>query len=250
MSLPRVFVSTVLASPAQFQLARNESTHLVTVLRLKDGAKFEVVDANGRLFLAKMLRADPATATAQVVDELSSSAEPIVKVVLVQGLPKGDKMDWVVQKATELGVSEIVPLACQHSVVRYDAGKAAQKVNRWQKVASEAAAQADRLIIPRVWQIQQLSELMADVAFKQGIHLVADENSDLSLKQVLREVTSLPPERIVIYIGPEGSFSDSERILMNNLAKPVSLGQRILRTETAGLALLSMIMYEYDQIMP
>ncbi|NLY55407.1 MAG: 16S rRNA (uracil(1498)-N(3))-methyltransferase [Firmicutes bacterium] len=249
MSLPRVFVATVLNLSAEFELDRNESAHLVKVLRLKDGAEFEVVDAHGSLFLARILRADPAATTAQVVRALPAAGEPSIKVVLVQGLPKGDKMDLVVQKATELGVAEIVPLACQHSVARYDPSKAAQKVSRWQKIAAEAAAQADRLIIPRVWPVQQLSELLAHEAFGQGLHLLAAEKSAAPLKQVLRAAPSRP-DRIVIYIGPEGSFSESELAVLSKLAKPVSLGPRILRTETAGLAMISMIMYEYDQIMP
>lgn len=248
MSLPRIFLSRQLASGQITSISPDQAHHLITVLRLQPGNHIEVVDATGQLFLAALVGTDLDAATVRVLEPITRSQEPTLEVILVQGLPKADKMDWLVQKATELGVARIVPLATEHSVVNYTGNKAVAKVERWQRIAEAAAKQADRLKIPEIDPIRSLAQLVAEPQFWTGLHLLAWEGSQNPLKKIL-QATRPRPERIVIYIGPEGSFSHSEReILLAEGASDISLGPRILRTETAGLALLSMIMYEYDQL--
>ncbi|MBO8127420.1 MAG: 16S rRNA (uracil(1498)-N(3))-methyltransferase [Firmicutes bacterium] len=248
MSWPRVFTGIVGLKPGdKVTLDGADSRHLVKVLRLSSGDQFELV-SEARLYLASLRVADSREAEAEVLVELPKESEPELEVVLVQGLPKGDKMDLIVQKATELGVSAVIPLEVERSVVHYSGDKARKKVERWQKIAREAAKQSGRLKIPQVSQVMGLTELARDVQFWEGLHILAWEGAAKPLKEILRTGAERP-KRVVIYIGPEGSFSDSEReLILSKGAEAVSLGPRILRTETAGIALTSMIMYEYDQI--
>lgn len=250
MSIPRIFVPDKVDPAKPVQLPAQEAYHLVKVLRLAKGDHFELVDGAGVLFLALIEEADPQNATAQITSVQTANSEPKVRVTLVQGLPKGDKLEWVIQKATELGVAEVIPLEVEHAVVKYTGEKAVKKVERWRKIAAEASKQADRLQIPWVTEVKSLPQLADQEEFWEGLHLLASEASSVDLKKTLQEAgRDALPERVVIYIGPEGSFSQSELdLLISHGVQPVSLGPRILRTETAGLALLSMIMYEFDQI--
>ena len=155
-------------------------------------------------------------------------------------------MDFIIQKAVELGVSRIVPLAMEHSVVRYDGDKANKKRERWQKIAESAAKQSKRDIIPKVADVETIDKLMADCGCT--VKIIAYECEDRQgLKQVLQK--NQQTDSILIIIGPEGGISETElNAARNGGAVPVSLGRRILRAETAGLTALSAILYEFDEL--
>ena len=245
----RRFFSEVTDGIDEITLSKDDMNHILKVLRLGCGEKIVVCDGMGKDYLCELVNTDGNVA-AKVLSAGPCLAEPKVKVTLFQGLPKADKMDLIIQKCVEIGVSEIVPVVTERSVVKLN-GKEAAKVSRWRKIAESAAKQAGRGIIPHVGDI---------VGFKQGVGklkkhengIVAYEGErELSIKAYLNKkaYNNIPPLQLAIFIGPEGGFSDKEILDIKEAGiTPVSLGKRILRTETAGMAALTAILYEFNDI--
>lgn len=219
-----------------------DAKHIGKVLRMQPGDKLQIVSDDGVSALAEVIAITESTVTVRCLEKLAESHEPAVKITLAQGLAKGEKMDFIIQKAVELGVYSVVPVAMEHSVVRLDGAKADKKVERWQKIAEAAAKQSKRDIIPQVQAVQSVSEMLANNNCKTKI--IAYECEDrMSLKTALREAGQL--EDLLLIIGPEGGISEAELAKAREAgAVPVSLGRRILRAETAGLVAMSAIFYE------
>lgn len=170
-----------------------------------------------------------------------------VRVTLFQGLPKGDKMELIVQKAVELGVYEIVPVAAKRCVVRLDEKKAASKVTRWQGIAEAAAKQSKRGVIPQVQPVTGFAQAL-EQAGEMEVRLIPYELE--RGMEYTRELLSgiRPGQRVAVFIGPEGGFEESEIALAKEKGLcPITLGRRILRTETAGMTVLSWIGYLTEQ---
>lgn len=216
--------------------------HIGKVLRMQPGDKLQIVSDDGVSALAEITAISESTVTVRCLEVLAESHEPAVKITLAQGLAKGEKMDFIIQKAVELGAYSIVPVAMEHSVVRLDGVKADKKVERWQKIAEAAAKQSKRDIIPQVQAVQSVSQMLANNNCKTKI--IAYECEDrMSLKTALREAGQL--DDLLLIIGPEGGISEGELTKAREAgAVPVSLGRRILRAETAGLVAMSAIFYE------
>lgn len=223
-----------------------DARHIYTVLKMKPGEKVQIVSDDGVTALAEIKETSAAYTLVHCLEVIAESHEPSVKITLAQGLVKGEKMDFIIQKAVELGVSRIVPLAMEHSVVRYDGDKANKKRERWQKIAESAAKQSKRDIIPKVADVETIDKLMADCGCT--VKIIAYECEDRQgLKQVLQK--NQQTDSILIIIGSEGGISETElNAARNGGAVPVSLGRRILRAETAGLTALSAILYEFDEL--
>ena len=219
-----------------------DAKHIGKVLRMQPGDKLQIVSDDGVSALAEVAAITEGTVTVRCLEKLAESHEPAVKITLAQGLAKGEKMDFIIQKAVELGAYSIVPVAMEHSVVRLDGAKADKKVERWQKIAEAAAKQSKRDIIPQVQEVQSVSEMLANNNCKTKI--IAYECEDrMSLKTALREAGQM--EDLLLIIGPEGGISEAELAKAREAgAVPVSLGRRILRAETAGLVAMSAIFYE------
>ena len=219
-----------------------DAKHIGKVLRMQPGDKLQIVSDDGVSALAEVTAISETTVTVRCLEVLAESHEPAVKITLAQGLAKGEKMDFIIQKAVELGVCSIVPVAMEHSVVRLDGAKADKKVERWQKIAEAAAKQSKRDIIPQVQAVQSVSQMLANNNCKTKI--IAYECEDrMSLKTALREAGQL--DDLLLIIGPEGGISEGELNKAREAgAIPVSLGSRILRAETAGLVAMSAIFYE------
>ena len=219
-----------------------DAKHIGKVLRMQPGDKLQIVSDDGVSALAEVTDISESTVTVRCLEVLAESHEPAVKITLAQGLAKGEKMDFIIQKAVELGAYSIVPVAMEHSVVRLDGAKADKKVERWQKIAEAAAKQSKRDIIPQVQAVQSISQMLANNNCKSKI--IAYECEDrMSLKTALREAGQL--DDLLLIIGPEGGISESELNKAREAgAVPVSLGRRILRAETAGLVAMSAIFYE------
>ena len=203
-----------------------DARHISKVLRMQPGAQLQIVSDDG-------------------VSALAESHEPAVRLILAQGLAKGEKMEFIIQKAVEMGAYSVVPVAMEHSVVRLDGAKAAKKVERWQKIAESAAKQSKRDIIPEVQPVQTMAQMLAanDCATK----IIAYECEDKkSLKAALKEAQAKGAlTDLLLIIGPEGGISEAELDAARAAgAVPVSLGRRILRAETAGLVAISAIFYE------
>ena len=222
-----------------------DARHISKVLRMQPGAQLQIVSDDGVSAVAEITAIDSERVTVRCLEKLAESHEPRVKLVLAQGLAKGEKMDFIIQKAVEMGAYSVIPVAMEHSVVRLDGAKAAKKVERWQKIAESAAKQSKRDIIPEVQPVQSMGEMLAKCECQTKI--IAYECEDrLSLKAALRAGEAAGGiSELLLIIGPEGGISEAELEQARQAgAVPVSLGRRILRAETAGLVAISAIFYE------
>ena len=215
--------------------------HIQDVLRMQVGEALELVCDDGVIGAYAVESMLPGQVQVLCQQVLCEPHEADVQVTLAQGLAKGDKMDLVVQKAVELGASVIVPLALSHSVVQLDGVKAEKKRERWQKIALAAAQQSKRDVVPTVTGVQSLAEVLQG---EYDLILLAYEGETRTmLKDVLR---GQKYSKILVIIGPEGGLAESEvQTAVTAGARSISLGRRILRSETAGLVVLSCIFYEY-----
>lgn len=225
----------------------NDVRHIKNVLRHKIDDLITICDEDGTRYISKIVRMENDEIVLDVTEKLIDSNEPLVAITLVQGLPKSDKMDFIVQKCTELGAKEIIPTTMERTVVKIDDSNSTKKVERWNKIAFEASKQCGRTRVPTVEKIVNLENIVENLS-KYDIVIVPYEcEKDNMLKTVLRNIdTNI--RNIAVVIGPEGGFSEKDIVLLEKLpnVKKISLGKRILRTETAGIATIAMLLYEYD----
>ena len=222
-----------------------EVNHIRNVMRLKPGEEISVsIGGDGKEYRYGIESYTEDSVLCRLRFVKDKEVELPVKVLLFQGLPKADKMDLIVQKAVELGAAEIIPVSMERCVVKLDAGKAAKKTARWQTIAESAASQSRRSIIPRILAPMSMKEAVEYAKEQTEVRVIPYElqEDDGSVKQYLE---SLKEGRSVsIFIGPEGGFTPGEVELAKEAGiRPISLGRRILRTETAGLAILSWLIY-------
>ena len=239
---PRFFISPDQASGSRITITGEDVRHISAVLRLAPGDELLLCDGQGTEYIVSIEHADCTEVRTSVMRSLKRESRGL-RVTLGQGLPKSDKMDWIVQKATELGVASIVPLVTERTIVRVK--DEAKRVSRWQKICRESAMQSNRPDIPNVEQIHSFSGyLKALSAAPDTLLLIPWEEETTPIKGVLREHPA--PGTIIVLIGPEGGFSKAEAAMARERGfQPVSLGRNILRTETAAVAVLSMIGYEF-----
>lgn len=213
--------------------------HLLSVLRLAPGAEVEVFDGRGRVYEGRV-REDGDIA-------LGASRElpPLPPVTLAQALVRGEKLDLVVQKATELGVSRVVPVAMERSVVKLDARRGEERAVRWRKIAAEAARQCGRADVPDVEPPRSLSGFLAQARARGEDVAALWEGPGERLGSWLAD----HPGALALVVGPEGGIAPAELSLLRGAgAAPVSLGPRILRTETAGLAALAVVLHARGEL--
>lgn len=219
--------------------------HIKNVLRMKNGEKIRVSSKSGQAYFCHIssILDDEVIAVIDSADETGTELDN--HIVLYQGLPKGDKMELIIQKAVELGVSEIVPVAMKNCVVKLDEKKAQSKCKRWQAIAESAAKQSKRTVIPQIQMPLSWKQALEE-AKELDVVLVPYENE--RGMEATREIFRSIPEgaSIGVMIGPEGGFSPEEIAQLDKDMHRISLGRRILRTETAGMATLSMLIYELD----
>lgn len=220
--------------------------HIRNVLRMKTGEKVRVSDRSGHAFFCYLeeIAGDHVSARIEYADE--SGTELDNPIWLFQGLPKSDKMELIIQKATELGVSEVIPVSMKNCVVKLDAKKADNKNKRWQTIAESAAKQSKRTVIPVIRPLMNWKEAL-ELAKTLDVVLVPYENERgmEATREIIGHIT--PGQSIGIFIGPEGGFSEEEITGLPDEMHRISLGRRILRTETAGLATLAMLVYQLDE---
>ena len=224
----------------------SDVNHIRNVLRMKPGEDVRVNDGRGKTYLCCIGAYEEQTAVLDILKELDSDTELPSRIVLFQGLPKGDKMEWIVQKAVELGAYGIVPFAAKRSVVKLDEKKAAKKQARWQLIAKGAAEQSGRGIIPEISAVQTFAEALR-MAEELDVILIPYELEE-GMQETARVLEGIAPGQSVgIFIGPEGGFEEEEVERAKAAgAYAVTLGKRILRTETAGLTALSILMYHLE----
>lgn len=221
--------------------------HIKNVLRYKINDKIDVCDENGIRYKTKIEDFEIDKVILDVLEISNESTECKINVTLFQGLPKSDKMELIIQKCTELGVKEIVPFISERVVVKLDDKSEAKKQERWQKIAKEAAKQSGRQIIPNIKKTINLKNIIENLSKYDIVIMPYECEKEHMIKNVLRNINN-EVKNIAIIIGPEGGFSDKDVEVLkeaNNL-QMVSLGPRILRTETAGFITLAMVIYELD----
>ncbi len=221
-----------------FSLSRDDSCHILKVMRLKKDDLVEVVSKQ-KLYICKIINSDNNIVTVRKVEEVKQDSELDCQVTIVQSLVKEQKMDFILQKCCELGVSKIIPLNTKRSIVKLDS-KETKKIERWNKILKEASEQSKRVVIPTVSNICNIEDLVKEDYDIKILCTVNELSNDI--KKVLSK--DLNGARIVIVIGPEGGFEkEEEQTLIDNGYVPTSLGKRVLRTETASLYALSIINY-------
>ena len=230
----------------QIRLAGSDVNHMKNVLRMKPGEEVWVSDGEGMDYFCSVEGYEEKEAVLRVVKKEVSQTELASRLILFQGLPKGDKMEWIVQKAVELGVYQIIPTACRRCVVKLDPKKEEKKRLRWQSIAESAAKQSRRNIIPHIHEVVKFGQAV-DYAKNLDITLIPYELAEDMEKTKQIFETIQPGQSIGIFIGPEGGFDESEIVLaQENGISPITLGKRILRTETAGMAVLSVLMFQLE----
>ena len=222
----------------EYLLSRDDSYHITKVMRMNILDKIEIVD-NKKVFISEITSLNPVKA--KIVKKIDENSENSFEITIVQSMVNENKMDLVLQKATELGVNSFYVYKAVNSVVKEN-GKNEKKIIRWQKIVKEASEQSKRFIIPKVNNIIDLKGLCE---IKGDLKILLSVNEKIkNIKNVLKENKKC--DKIVIVIGPEGGFTENEEeTLMENGYIRTSLGSRVLRTETASLAIVSMINYEW-----
>ena len=245
MAVPKFFVSPDQIREDQI-LITEDAHHIAHVLRMKPGDSLVVCDGQGTDFQTTIESISDQAVVCNIETKALSQAEPDIHITLFQGLPKSDKLEWILQKGTELGVSAFVPVEMQRSVARIEAKKEDRKTERLQKIIEAAAKQSARGVIPVVERACRLEQVIARMA-QYDLFLVPYEGAlDRPLKGVL-EALSVRPKKVAILIGPEGGIDPAEvEKLVQNGAVTVGLGQRILRTETAGPVAASLLLYHFS----
>ncbi|HVI39426.1 MAG TPA: 16S rRNA (uracil(1498)-N(3))-methyltransferase [Anaerovoracaceae bacterium] len=223
----------------------DDRKHMTKVLRLDVGDTISISDTVQFEYAAEIIAIEKDYIETKILDKQKFAREPELKITLFQGIPKQGKMETIIQKTVELGVYSIVPVFTDRSVV-IDHGNFHKKIERWQKIADEAVKQCKRGIIPQI-QREMMFQDMLNAIVKYELILFPYENEEnYSIKDCLKKITEKPQKAAVI-IGPEGGFSDQEaEALIKIGAQSVSLGKTILRTETAGMTAIAMVMYELE----
>lgn len=243
----RFFAQQAACKGEYIRICDADLNHMRNVLRLKPGEQVTVSDGSEREYICEIAEYTEAEARLRVLDILDSAAELPVEITLYQGFPKGDKLELIIQKAVELGAARIVPVMTKRTVVKLDEKKAARRLERYNAIALSAAKQSKRSVIPVVEPVMSYAQALED-ARAMDMNLIPYE--DATGMQHTREIIQQIPGRktLGIFIGPEGGFEEAEVEAAKSIgAECITLGHRILRTETAGMAVLSILMYELEQ---
>lgn len=240
------FVTPEQVKENQIWIEGSDVNHIKNVLRMKVGEELHISDGNNKKYLCEIMSIEATKICLSVKEELMCDTELPSRIYLFQGLPKSDKMELIVQKAVELGVYEIIPVATKRAVVKLDEKKATKKVERWNSIAEGGAKQSGRNRVPVVADVMSYKEAI-QYAKELDVVLIPYELAE-GMEETRRIIEGIEPGQSVgIFIGPEGGFEVEEvEFAVGQGAKTVTLGKRILRTETAGLTMLSILMYHLE----
>ena len=239
------FVSEEQINGENAYIEGSDVNHIANVLRMKSGEELLISVKGDWDYLCKIVDIETDRVNLKVLESMEQRELP-VNITLLQGIPKSDKLEMIIQKAVELGVSEIIPVKTKRVVVKIDEKKVDTKVNRWNAIAESAAKQSKRSIVPKVYEPMSIDNAL-EIVKDFGVKLIPYENAD-SIEKTRRILDNMDKTKnIAVFIGPEGGFEESEvERIKNSGFEVITLGKRILRTETAGLALLSNIMVRLE----
>lgn len=242
------FIETSQIAEDQIRILGKDVNHMKNVLRMKPGEEIRVTDSEtSRSYRCEVAELYGETVVCHILAEEEEGSELPVRIYLFQGLPKADKMELIIQKAVELGVYQIIPTACRRCVVKLDPKKEKTKLARWQQIAEAAAKQSKRSLIPEIMPVISLREAFAR-SQKMQVRLIPYERAEgmEKTREILKGIR--PGDEVAVFIGPEGGFEEAEiEEAMKAQIKPVTLGKRILRTETAGMTVLAFLLYQLEQ---
>ncbi len=230
--------------------------HIKDVIRKRTGDLISIFDESGYLYLVEIISISKEKIEGQVIKRLRGPQEPRLKVNLYQCIPKFNKMDLVVQKCTEIGVFSIHPIISTRTIVKPKPSTKELKIKRWQKIVQGASEQSRRTVIPKIFEPQDFQEAIKKIKSRYdedgffGLILWEEERQN-TLKDFLRKrrITNTKNPELDIFIGPEGGFTNTEVDIANRSGiRPISMGNRIMRTETAGLISIAIILYEYGDL--
>lgn len=246
----RFYLPTVPCESGDFPLPRGDAKKILRVLKLDQGEEILLWDEEGREYLAQITKTERMSVYVRVLEEHVKEVESPLRLVLVQGIPKGGKFEFIIQKATELGVCSIYPAITERTVVKLPPERRDNRLRRWQTVAQEAARQCGRVQIPEIMPVASFAEILKNIeADAHRLILWEGETEENSLKEYLRKHTETQQTPVYLFIGPEGGLSVQEvKLAQSYGCVAVTLGPRILRTETAGLVGLSLILYEWSDL--
>ena len=248
--MPKFFVNEKTIQNNQITIIGEDVNHIKNVLRKKKGEQITICNKNNSIdYLCEIEKIEEKAITCSIIEKLESNTEANIKVSIFQGLPKADKMELIIQKSVELGCYDITPVEMKRSVVKLKDKDKIKKIERWQKIAEVAAKQSGRNRIPEIKDIKSIKNI-CNLCQEYDIVIVAYENEKEN--KIRNELEKLKRSnkgnlRIAVLIGPEGGIDNWEiEMLKESGVKIVTLGNRILRTETVALNLLSIIMYELE----
>jgi len=244
----RFFIEPENIQDSSICIPPEEARHIEKVLRLKTGDIVMFFDGTGQEYQVRLDGKENGVLTGRIMHRDLKDSEPALKLYLAQGIAKGEKMDAIIQKTVEIGVKAVYPVSCERSVVRLEGEKADKRVERWQTIAREACKQCRRNVVPEIKPVMGFPSLLQTIGERPALMLYEDEHRN-GLKAWLRTEPYNRLKEMFVLIGPEGGFSDNEVLTAVKQGIDIaSLGPRILRTETAGLAAASMILYEYGDL--
>lgn len=239
------FVSPQQVKEEQIWIQGTDVNHMKNVLRMRIGEQVQISDET-KTYLCEIQSIETEQILLKILEKQSVNTELPSRIYLFQGLPKSDKMEWIIQKAVELGVHEIIPVVTKRAVVKLDEKKATKKVERWNAIAEGGAKQSGRIRVPQVKAVMSYREAL-EYAASLDVVLVPYELAEgmNATRKVISDIQ--PGQSVGIFIGPEGGFEEGEiDQAMEQGAKIITLGKRILRTETAGMTTLAILMYHLE----
>ena len=230
------------------EIIGEDVNHIKNVLRLSEKEKIKICDSDNQInYICEISEITKQNVLCNILEKAINTAEGNIELHIYQGLPKADKMELIIQKGTELGVTKFIPVALKRSIVKLNGKDEQKKIERWQKISEVAAKQCERDLIPKVENVQNLNDILLRVK-EYDLFLVAYElEKEIYIKKELKNLNSNQEYKIAVLIGPEGGLEKEEVEKLESYgAKVVSLGNRILRTETVALQIASIIMYELE----
>lgn len=244
--MTRLFLEEKITEGTAVGLDKEMSHYVSSVLRMRTGETLVIVDGRGMECEGQIESAVKDSVTVRISQVRKCVSEPPLKITLYQSVSKGERMDLTIQKAVELGVYRVVPVFSERCIVKPD--KKASRSDRWQKIALEAARQCGRGIVPEVSESLMFDEALKDAGKNcDAVIMPWEEENGCTIKQFLKDRAGDAPAAVGVFIGPEGGFCETEAAKASKAgAVSVTLGKRILRTETAGPAVLAMILYEFE----
>ena len=246
--MQRYFVNKQ-ANDDRFFIVEEDRHHIVKVMRMQIGDQIICVDPEGKQAVCRLAEITDESVVADVVQWKDEGTELPISITIASGLPKGDKLEWIIQKGTELGAHQFLPFAAKRSVVKWDEKKAAKKIERWQKIAKEAAEQSHRAFMPEIVSPMSFKELLTkskDFNYKLAAFEDESRNGETSVfSSTLKKINK--GESLLLVFGPEGGLANEEvQLLKEHGFGLCGLGPRILRTETAPLYALAAISYHFE----